>query len=62
MVVNDFYAITVGRLGERSDAPEILTHSIEMIVGIVGYYDVHLLPVSCHVESCIPAGSSCSGQ
>ena len=42
MVINDFYAITVGRLGEHSDAPENLTCSIEMIVSIVDYHHVRL--------------------
>ena len=43
VVVNDFYAITVGCLGERSDAPEFLTCSIKMVVSIVCYDDVCLI-------------------
>ena len=62
MVINDFYAITVGHLGECSDAPEFLTCSIKMVVSIVCYDDVQLPPKSCHDGSCTPAGSSCSGQ
>ena len=62
MVVNDFYAITLGHLGEHSDAPEILTCSIKMVVGIVSYYHIRLSQCPVMSESCIPAGSSCSGQ
>ena len=43
MVINDFYAITVGRLGECSEAPEFLTHSIEMVVSIVSYNNISIL-------------------
>ena len=43
MVINDFYAITVGHLGERSEAPEFLTCSIEMVVSIVSYNNICIL-------------------
>ena len=43
MVINVFYAKTVGRLDGRSDAPEFLTHSIEMVVSIVCYDNVRIL-------------------
>ena len=40
MVVNVFYAKTVSHLDGRSDAPEFLTRSIEMVVSIVCYDNV----------------------
>ena len=43
MVINDFYAITVGRLGELSEALEFLTRSIEMAVSIISYNNICIL-------------------
>ena len=43
MVINEFYAITVGCLGERLEAPEFLTRSIEMAVPVVSNKNICIL-------------------
>ena len=62
MLVNDFYAITVGRLGEHSEAPEFLTRSIEVVVSIVCNNNICLLHPPVMMNPVLLQGLCVQGQ